>query len=396
MRILLVSDYIFHKKGDEYFSKIPWPAHFAQLFGENARIVLFGRVSRERVDYQKYHKIDKEFYEVAPAPSWSGLKEFMCQAGAISSELKRHVRQSDVIILKLFYLNSILAYTIALRARRRPVLVSILVGDSASALLMRYDLIRFALLRRLSAAVVTGVVRHVLSHSDLVVCVSSALAQRYATEARNVIIANESWLRNSDITLREPPDDAVPRHLLFVGRLVPSKGIWEALKAVAVLHRAGYDVELTVVGDGPLRTELEAWVARQGLASRIHFTGFLRAQSPELLDVYRRADVLLLPSYAEGMPLVVLEAMAQGVAVIASRVGGVPDLVRHGETGLLVDPGHLGRLVDAVRSLVDAPPLWRSLIRNAYAVVHENTFERQMGKVAQAVMDIVRRKGLHG
>ncbi len=131
--------------------------------------------------------------------------------------------------------------------------------------------------------------------------------------------------------------------ILAVGRLKAPKDFSTFVRALSVLPPDSF--EALIVGEGPERPRLEKEIITLGLADRVHLAGE-RRDVPELLAT---ADAFVLPSASEGLPVSVLEAMAAGLPVVASRVGGVPELVVHGKTGLLVDPGDPGKLGDALR-----------------------------------------------
>jgi glycosyltransferase involved in cell wall biosynthesis len=133
-----------------------------------------------------------------------------------------------------------------------------------------------------------------------------------------------------------------------VGRHVPEKGYRHLVDATALVERARPGVHWVLVGDGELRGQLEAQARRLGLGSRVHFTGW----RDDVADVLALADVFVLPSESEGFGRVLVEAMAMGRAVVATAVGGVPDVVVAGETGLLVRPADPVALADAVQALL--------------------------------------------
>lgn len=140
-----------------------------------------------------------------------------------------------------------------------------------------------------------------------------------------------------------------PLRLLFVGRYEERKGCHDLVRALAGARKRGAEVELTFVGgekysgcEAALRRE----VAALGLADAIGFRGPLRGQA--LIKQYDASDALCLPSRAEGLPMVVLEAMGRGVPVLATSVGGIPDVVVDGETGLLFEPGDRKALEDVI------------------------------------------------
>jgi colanic acid/amylovoran biosynthesis glycosyltransferase len=146
-----------------------------------------------------------------------------------------------------------------------------------------------------------------------------------------------------------------PVRVLAVGRLVGGKGFALLVDAVHALVERGRDVALTVVGDGPSREHLHAQSARLGLGDRVEWVGALGQD--EIREAYARADVFCLPSFAEGVPVVLMEAMAMEVPVVATRLAGIPELIDEGESGLLVTPARADELADAIGRLVDDPAL---------------------------------------
>lgn len=152
-------------------------------------------------------------------------------------------------------------------------------------------------------------------------------------------------------------EGARPLQLVLVGRLNPRKGPDLAIDAVAQLA-AGCDVELTIVGDAFrgyewYADELRQLAAARGVAERVHFTGF----AADVTAAYAAADIVLVPSRVEPFGNVAVEAMAAGRPVVAARVGGLPEIVSDGETGLLCEPGSATDLASAVRRLADDRPL---------------------------------------
>ena len=147
--------------------------------------------------------------------------------------------------------------------------------------------------------------------------------------------------------------------LLFVGRLAAVKGVPLLLEAVARLRPAHPALHLTLVGAGAERTVLEAQARALGLEGAVTFTG---AQSQaQVADRLEDSDILVLPSFAEGVPVVLMEAMASRIPVVATRVGGVQELVADGESGLVVPPGCVDSLVAALDRLLSDPELCRRM-----------------------------------
>lgn len=143
------------------------------------------------------------------------------------------------------------------------------------------------------------------------------------------------------------------RRLVFVGRLDESKGVHVLLAALARIAPELPGVHLVVIGDGPERGRLQAQARRLGLASSVAFEGF-RSRS-EVVDAMSTADVLVLSSFAEGIPVTIMEAFASGVPVVATSVGAVGELVDDGVNGFIVEPGDASALAERLIALINDP-----------------------------------------
>src|SRR5271154_5761832 len=160
------------------------------------------------------------------------------------------------------------------------------------------------------------------------------------------------------------------RQVLCVGRLVPEKGHAVLLHALARVVSEGHDVEAVIVGSGPLRARLELLAGDLGVAQRVVFRGALGQE--EVKRCYGSASLFCSSSFAEGVPVVLMEAMARGRPVIATAIAGVRELVRDGENGLLVAPGRADELARAIAQLLGDPDLCRRLGIAARAHVAQN------------------------
>ena len=154
--------------------------------------------------------------------------------------------------------------------------------------------------------------------------------------------------------------------LLFVGRLATAKGLPILLEAIAKV--AG--VTLVIAGDGGERNALEGQVRALNILDRVKFLGY---QSQEQVrNLLKQSDIFVMSSFAEGLPVVLMEAMAAGVPVIATGIAGIPELVRDGCNGLLVAPGDVEGTANAIRRLLRDPDL-----RNAFALAGRRTIEQE-------------------
>lgn len=143
--------------------------------------------------------------------------------------------------------------------------------------------------------------------------------------------------------------------LAFVARLDHVKGVTVLLDAMAEVRATGRDVRLSIVGDGPSRSDFVAAAERLGVSHAVDFLGY--RNSDEVATVLRESDVFVLPSFAEGVPVSLMEASASGLPVIATNVGGVTELVEDDVTGFVLAPGDTSALAARITQLADDPAL---------------------------------------
>lgn len=158
-----------------------------------------------------------------------------------------------------------------------------------------------------------------------------------------------------------------PLRLLNVGRLVSLKGHAVLLDAMERLTDAGLDLRLTVIGDGPRRAALEKEATARGLLERVEWTGALGQD--EVAARYAESDVFCLPSFAEGLPTVLMEAMLTELPVVSTRIAAVQELVEDGVSGLIIPPGRADALAQAIERLAADPALRERMGRAGRAKV---------------------------
>ncbi len=216
-------------------------------------------------------------------------------------------------------------------------LVVTLHGDDAFKVLPRRDPIGRALRRAVTGA-------------RAVICVSSAMAEavRAVMPAVDPLVIPNGF-DDALFRLSHEPRDL---GLLFVGMLVPVKNLDVLLRAYALV-RDRVAMPLTLAGDGPLRAALESQARELGVAGSVRFVG---AQSrEEVAELMGRAVALVLPSRSEGWPLVIAESLGCGTPVVASRVGGIPEILASDAGGILVTPGDVGELAGGLVEMVERP-----------------------------------------
>jgi glycosyltransferase involved in cell wall biosynthesis len=149
------------------------------------------------------------------------------------------------------------------------------------------------------------------------------------------------------------PIEPASRVLVCVGRLSPQKGQLLLIEAFADALDQGLEASLVLVGDGELRPEIEAEVARRGIAANVRITGW--CDGPQVRRELLASRALVLPSFAEGLPVVIMEAFALGRPVLSTYVAGIPELVKNAENGWLVPAGSREALTEAITSVIRTP-----------------------------------------
>jgi len=157
--------------------------------------------------------------------------------------------------------------------------------------------------------------------------------------------------------------------VLSVGRLVPQKGIEHLIKAVPNVAWRYPEARFVIVGEGWYRDHLQYLAGTTGEAWRINFTGFI--PDHELIALTMSADVLVMSSIYEPFGIVALEGMASGVPVVASRVGGLAEIIEHDKTGVLVHPGNPDSIAWGINHVFSNPDHARWLVQNAREMVQK-------------------------
>lgn len=183
-----------------------------------------------------------------------------------------------------------------------------------------------------------------LSQAKTIFCASQALQQKLIAIGldKDTVCTNYNGV-HAELFYPEPTG-ATDKKILFVGNLLDTKGVFELVDAFHLAHKET-DCDLHFIGQGPATDALKTRVLQHGLADRVTFHGALPIH--KVAEHIRKAQLLVLPSYREGVPNVLLEACASGTPVVATRVGGIPEVVTE-QTGILVEPQTSTALAEAI------------------------------------------------
>jgi len=177
--------------------------------------------------------------------------------------------------------------------------------------------------------------------------------------------------------------------VLFVSNLQQRKGAQYLLKAAPQILREVPNTSFVIVGDGPYRKYLEDLSNRLHIKNKVIFTGSLSDQ--ELLEAYHIADVFVLPSAFEGLPTVILEAMASGVPIVATKVGGIPSIVQDGITGFLINYGDTKQIAEAVINILSDESLAQKMGENGKRISKNYDWQIICKKIEDVYQEVIQR-----
>jgi glycosyltransferase involved in cell wall biosynthesis len=194
-----------------------------------------------------------------------------------------------------------------------------------------------------------------------------------AKHSRKIVVAREHFLNFEQYRFK---DDLERRDNVvgFIGRLSEEKGVLNFVQAMPAVLSARSDVTFCLVGEGKLEGDIEAFIDKHALRSKVKLAGFIPHH--KLPDYLTRLKLLVVPSYAEGLPNVVLEAMACGTPVLATPVGSVPDVIADKETGFLMRDNSPSSVAQSVVDTLACPDLRRIAVNARTLVEAEFRFEK--------------------
>lgn len=175
------------------------------------------------------------------------------------------------------------------------------------------------------------------------------------------------------------------KNVLYVGRLSKAKGLYDLLTAFAkIIKSSKRNLVLHIAGSGREETNLRQEAENLGISHLTRFHGFI-PNGDKLWSLYSQCQLFILPSYTEGTPRVLFEAMARGVAVITTNVGGIPYIVKDEINGLVIEPGNIKALADAMLKLIDDKELRKRVIEEGRKNAFEVTFEKQGKRMIEII-----------
>ncbi len=323
---------------------------------------------------------------IAALPDFPGPKQFYPQLLAVVPRLREWVKRCDVIHLRIPTPAAIAAFRIA--RKTRPIFL-LVVGDYQA---LRRHLGYRGIKRALFAAYVAfeeWAVDFMVARS-LTFVNGAALRVKHARPGRRIHETKTSTLHLDDVADRTDALTAASVRIFTVSRIDPRKGLRVLPAVVAALRASGRDACVDIVGpvagdNGAIERDAIVEEARMlGVAPHVSLRGAIALD--QLMRLYREFDVFVLPTRpGEGIPRVLLEAMANGLPVVTTAVAGITSLITHEHNGLLVDGDSAEAIAAAIGRLIDDSALRRRLIDNGYQTARAHTVERQADEMMTVV-----------
>ena len=339
--------------------------------------IFYGRLGRT-VTTERLFRLPDCACEVEYIGPWEAKGGAFGYAASLIGQyglLRQAIRQGDVIWFKLPFIASILGWWWG--ELQGKLTIAQMVGHSGA-------LAQVCGNKWLAASKLLGwCTKQVYRRVDLPVFVSRRLAEEFGGGRSDVLVCNESRVTERLIGRVEGMERT---RIIFVGRLSPEKGVELLLRSFAAIADRYPKIELQLIGDGVLRSTLQSLAEERHVEKRVEFVGYVAWE--DVFPLLANGVMVVLPSYTEGLPLVLVEAMSQGVPVVASRVGGIPELVEDGRNGLLFEAGDEAGLTACLEKLLKDRTLCEKLGRAGLEKAGANTFSNQTGRI----LDQIRQK----
>jgi len=291
-------------------------------------------------------------------------------------------RSWDLLYMTLPSPLAIIGYLCA-RARGIPVVLDV-EGDLEN----QYEAGRYRGLSGLAARTAVRLFEHLtqwMVDRAVTITQGEALYRKHLRNGNRIVNIPWSPMSHEMIVHREDTCQGRQVRLLFVGALLEKKGIFVLLEAAKLLRDYMDNFLVTYVGTGPFAAELSRRIEETDLSAHVILRGGVYEEL-ELLREFDAADLFVFPTYAEGFPRVIFEAMARGIPVISTRVSGIPGLVMDGRDALLLNPGSPKEVVEAVLKVVHDTNLRRGLIVHGRQIAQQNTLQKTTKERVQAML----------
>lgn len=383
-QLVVIGDGIVYRNKQEYYVAGKARLDLYECFDGIDTVIIWSRIydisEQETKKYSRY-KIEKcskkiKFCGISNQPSGA--------RGYITTLVERYIKLNSILktpslimCMPISFSEWVMWYCLR---KRNLLFISRSIGDVECA---KYSGKPFS-----NFMVMIGkyTIKKYLSECELQTWVSHALKEKYANIYRPSVVFHDCLIYQEQLVKEIHNRQENKFQLIFVGRLSKEKGISDLLKAMTLVK--DLNIELTIVGSGGEEEKIKEFIHKNKLNRKVKLMGYI-AWGTDLFSEMQRSDCLILPSYNEGLPMVILEGMSNGIPAIASNVGGIPEVIEDDINGLLFQAGDYRGLADRILCLYNDKEKYKKLCKNARRTAKENTREVQLEKFRKAYLEHV-------
>ncbi|HNT74553.1 MAG TPA: glycosyltransferase [Anaerolineae bacterium] len=373
VRLGIVQDGPVAFDGENYWNSHPMGHYLERICAEFGRINLYAPVvTKDSAFYETFHEVqlDSDLIHVNP---------LRVGGGNIFSALWRQIKQIPLYWRNLakndwvlFFLPATFAFPGILVRQLQKLPYALYFGsdwEEIAPFEFRWKRWRFLLPTYLNIG--KQLQNRAIREASFCLTAGFALKNKIARQGKPCF----ATVPRINLSLKElffRPDTCLHQEVvcLFVGSLIPRKGLDCLLASIGLLREWGLPARLCIVGDGPLRSTLETQVKEQNLAGIVDLVGHI-PNGPQLWQQYRESDIFVLPTRSEGFPRVLYEAMSQSLPIVTTNVSGIPYVMEHRRNALLVAPDETKSIANAITELMQTPALRQKLIIEGIKTVSE-------------------------
>lgn len=384
-RLLVVGSDPVWKKNDKYFTLSPFNTFFSAFLHYFDYVSMALPFLGDKIQIKNGIAMPEDI-EIVELPGFKGVIDFIRKSIWILPKLipvlHKEIKKSDAVMVMH---DDFLGLITLLQARKQKKPHLLFLGGNQVEVVRN----KYTGLKRWGAIYLAHLFEKIdqywMDHGLTVLVTGREMIERLSAPERYIYPYFTSLISDEDIIYRKPRDiSSNSTNILYAGFLTENKGVHILLEAFARFREKYHtpDIKLHLAGDGYFRPKLEEICQQLKITENVIFYGFI-GDKEKLKQLFREADMFVLPSKSEGIPKVLLEAMAYGVPILTTNVGGIPDIIEDGVNGLLIPPGSPGGLVKGMAKILFDAKLRQKLIDGGYHFIKEHTKEKQAKEIIE-------------
>ncbi len=384
-RLLVVGSDPVWKNGDKYFTLSPFNTFFSAFLQYFDHVSMALPFLGNKIQLKNGIVMPDEI-EIIELPGFKGVIDFIRKSIWILPNLipllSKEIKQSNaVMVMHDDFLG--LITLLQVRRQKKPHLL-FLGGNQVEVVRNKYTgLKRWGAI--FLARLFEKIDQYWMDRGLTVLVTGREMIERLSAPGRRIYPYFTSLILEEEIIFRKPRDISLNFvNILYAGFLTENKGVHILLQAFAKFREKYHATEakLHIAGDGYFRPKLEEICQQLKITENVIFHGFI-GDKEKLKQLFLNSDLFVLPSKSEGIPKVLLEAMAYGVPILTTNVGGIPDIIQNEVNGLMVPPNSVEELENGMIKILNNQKLRQSLIKGGYAFIREHTKEKQAKRIVE-------------